>query len=88
MPHVKVIIKEKEDTKSIVQELNLVSPIQQVELSHFIILEAGMKSGKTSVMFHFKLANGTSVIAETSAAIFNGMASAVKGAVIRFEEKS
>lgn len=60
--------------------------IVQGELKTFAILEKGMKSGKTSVSFHIELPDGTNVIAQTSAAIFDGMAGALKGAELRFSD--
>ena len=48
------------------------------------ILEAGMQSGKTSVMIGVDLGDCSAVI-ETSAAMFDAIASGVRGAAERFE---
>ena len=50
------------------------------------ILEGGMQSGKTSVMFILKDGN-TAKVAEMSVNNFEMLAGAVKGAVERFEGK-
>jgi hypothetical protein len=47
-----------------------------------------MKSGKTSVTFHVKTELGDDVIIQTSAAIFEAMGSALKGAEQRFKDAS
>lgn len=49
------------------------------------ILEAGMESGRTSISFISHLKDGTHVIAQASAAHFEMLIGAVRGAVQRFE---
>lgn len=81
MPTVKVIVRSKKDESPALPSLN--NPVK-VELESFVILEGGMASGKNTVTFHFKLADGTDALATTSAEIFKSMAGALKGAEDRF----
>jgi hypothetical protein len=54
--------------------------------SHFIILEGGMASGKTSVMLIAKTDAGQQVSIQLSAEMFDTLNSAVKGANQHFKE--
>lgn len=49
------------------------------------ILEKGMVSGKTSLMFHVITEDGSNIIVETSAAIIEGLYTALVGAEIAFK---
>lgn len=51
------------------------------------ILEKGMVSGKTSLMFHIITEDGQNIIVETSALILAGIYSSVKGAELGFKNK-
>lgn len=66
---------------------NLKEPYHNGRLETVAILEGGMVSGKTSVMLHIMTDKGESVIVETSAAIFDGLCGAVRGADLRFRAK-
>lgn len=87
MPEVKVIIQAKADAKPGEYILkgyegrNLFVP----NLIIVGILEGGMQSGETSVGFIGELQDGSLVFMETSAAILDGIAQAVKGADQRFQ---
>lgn len=83
MPHIKIVIREKKDNTPAFENLSE-SDTVWVEPDGFVILEGGMESGKTSVALSFKLPDGKTAIAETSAEIFNGMAVALRGAEQRF----
>jgi hypothetical protein len=80
MPHVAIKIQRKNEAdKPLLPDLPA-DKIIEAELANFCILEGGMVSGKASVSFHIPLPDGTHVIAQTSAAIFEGMAAALVGA--------
>ena len=64
-----------------------ISPKQNGKIIKMGILEAGMASGKTSVALIMEMDDGTHIAAETSAAIFLGMAAAVRGACQRFGDE-
>lgn len=59
-------------------------PVQRGKFAHLVILENGMTSGKTSVLFHIKLPDGTSVMTETSAEIFKEVGSIIEKAEEKF----
>lgn len=52
------------------------------------ILEGGMRSGKTSLMFILQHSDGSSSIAEMSAAQFEMLIQVVRGATQRFDDSS
>ncbi len=56
------------------------------KLKTVVIVEKGMKSGATSLLFHIEMPDGSNVVAETSAALFEMIRAALKGAEIRFFE--
>lgn len=82
MPNVRIIVKTKDDKEPALPSDKSI----EVDLESFIIREAGMQFGKSSVALHFKLPDGTDAIAQTSADIFRGMARSLKGAEERFAE--
>ena len=63
-------------------------PITNGEISGMAILQAGMQSGKTSVSFIIRNANGTYTHAQLSASLFMAAAAAVQGAQRRFGDPS
>jgi len=79
MPHLAIKIVGKNDKF----EFEMLGPYIEGELHAAAILEAGMASGKTSVMFHARV-NGRDVVLQTSAEIINALNSAIQGANIRF----
>lgn len=86
---VKLVIQSLEDVKTgkpVHERLTPENAIQSTDLT-IAILEAGMVSGKTSLMFIIGNPDGTFSVAEMSAAQFEMTVSAVRGAVQRFEGK-
>jgi hypothetical protein len=57
-----------------------------LEATHAVIVEGGMASGRASVALVLRGEDGKAYIAQTSLRIFDGLASAVKGAAARFGE--
>ncbi len=58
----------------------------ELETTHAVIIEGGMSSGKTSIGLVLRDANGTPYLLQTSLAMFDMLAGAVKGAAARFGE--
>lgn len=52
------------------------------------ILEGGMRSGGTSIALRLDLPDGKAVIAETSAALWEGVARAIRGAEDRWRDEA
>jgi hypothetical protein len=82
MGHVSVLIRDKEDAKKGLFD----TPKEPTrgELKSFAIAEGGTASGDVSVAFLIELPSGEQIVAETTGNLFNGMASAFKGARERF----
>lgn len=90
MQHVEILIQTKEDSK--VHTKPLIDGIESDpihgHITHAIIFEGGLKSGKTSVAFVAKSddeSKNKSVILEISAEVLNIINSATEGANKRFE---
>ncbi len=83
MPNITIVIRSLTDKEPALADVTA-DELEVGELKQFTILEGGMESGATSVSFYIVLPDGTKVLAETSAAIFNGMAGALIGAEQRF----
>lgn len=62
--------------------------ITNLNIDDLIILQGGMKNGKTSISFFLSDAEGNVYFAETSAALFSAANSALKGAEQRFENEA
>lgn len=86
MVHTKIIIKKKNDPTPALEGITSDTKIVNGTIDTMIILEGGMESGKTAVVFHINLPDGSVLIAQTSAAIFETMAGALRGAEQRFED--
>lgn len=90
MVAVKTVVQSLEDAKAgkpIVEGLTL----EKIKETHDLtigILEAGMTSGRTSLMFCLKMPDDTYSIAQMSAAQFEMVIAAVRGATQRFEDES
>jgi hypothetical protein len=89
MPHVKlnVVINTLADARAgipIVEGCTRENITQADQLT-IGILESGMTSGRTSLMFILTMNDGTFKVAECSAAQFEMLIGAVRGAVKRFE---
>ena len=51
------------------------------------ILEAGMSTGKASLIFNTRMADGSVIITQLSAEMFNMIAGGLSGAIKRFSEE-
>lgn len=80
MIQLKILIKTKDDPKYDAKD------DIEGDLDTVVIIENGMQSGKTSMLFSIKLPDGSSVFAQTSVALFNSMVATLKGAEMRFED--
>jgi hypothetical protein len=86
MEVIKIVVQSLEDAKNgkpIVQGHDLDKCQQSKDLT-IGILEGGMESGKTSLMFVIMHPDGTSAMAEMSANQFEGLIGCFRGAVQRF----
>ena len=61
--------------------------ITKTELTDFIVLQGGMASGKTSISFFLKDADGKVYFAQTSGSIFQAVAATLNGAEQQWKEK-
>lgn len=85
MQHARILIKEKSDPTPALSEVKVYS---EGELKDVVLLEGGMSSGKTSIALHVVDGSGRSVIVQTSAAMFEMIFGALKGAEIRWSERA
>lgn len=77
-----VLIQRKIDPEPALQ---FKTPPPFGDLVHMLIVEGGMKSGATSIAFHIVLPDGKSIMCQTSAAIFQGLSDAFRGAEAYFK---
>ena len=63
------------------------TPFTEIELKEIVVLQGGMQSGKTSISFFAKDAQGRDYFMQTSGAMFEAAAAALKGAEERWKEK-
>ena len=75
MPQCHVRIGRKDDPGPLFPEF-AGKVIHASEVSHVGVLEAGMVSGKASLVFYIPLADGSLVFAQTSADILRGILAA------------
>lgn len=59
---------------------------EELQITHAVIVEGGMTSGKTSIALVLKTADGKHYVTQTSLSLFDMLAGAVKGAAARFGE--
>lgn len=84
MPHLSIKIVGKNDKF----KFDNIGPTYLLgSLEGAAILEAGMESGKTSIMFHAKVGN-QDVILETSTEIIHALNATILGANVRFANKT
>jgi hypothetical protein len=89
MRAVKVVIQSLDDVKNGKPIVEGMTP-ENIEETHNLtvgVLESGMESGKTSLMFVLQMGDGTFKVAEMSAGQFEMLTSVVKGAVMRFDDE-
>ena len=79
-------IQEKKDANKPLFPEVAKAGYEEGKLESIGILEGGMQSGKASLMLNIKTDDGTYVIAEISADLFDGCASALRGARQRWGE--
>jgi hypothetical protein len=85
----KIRIQSLEDAMNgmpAIEGINSPNDYTEVELKTVAILESGLTSGKTSIMFHFETGDGKKYIAQTSANMLRNIAGILQGAEARFEE--
>lgn len=83
MINVTIKIARKNDPGPMFPEM--VGKTVEGHLESIGILEGGMQSGKTSLVFNMKLPDGSYVMAQMSAGIAGLVAGAVRGAEERFK---
>lgn len=87
MPFCKIVVCAEDNTDPAFPELTPDNTIDvRSQIYGMSILENGMVNGKTSIAIVIKTSDGKFVLAETSAAIFDMMHSALAGAEQRFLE--
>lgn len=79
-------IQEKKDASTPLFPEIAKAGYEEGKLESVGILQGGMVSGKASLMLNIKTDDGTYVIAEVSADMFDGAASALRGARQRWGE--
>jgi hypothetical protein len=86
MPHLDIKIVSKNDTFTFAEaEGKEIFKGSDVQLTHAAIIQGGMQSGKTSVMFGITYEDQF-VLVETSAGIIDYLYHAIKGAEQRWKE--
>lgn len=89
MTGIRIVINSKEDAAAgtpIVKDLKMEDLRESNDLT-IAILQEGMQSGATSLMFLIKNADGTTSMAQTSKALFEQVYAALLGAEQRWESE-
>ena len=76
-------IEDAKAGKKIVETATKENTVECVNLTAGI-LEGGMESGKTSIMFILEMPDGTHAVAQLTQDLLDGLNGAVRGAVERF----